>query len=235
MNILFVCSGNTCRSPLAVAAWRALQAAETESRRDETETEIATIAFSLPDNKLEEAKFEDANPNDAKLESGLVAPVRLPGAWLLERDAISAGLAAEKGARAARNAIRAALDWEQDLSIHRAHRLNRALAREASLICTMTLEQSRAVCAHFGTSVERVRPLNEFAAWCDDSQSGARGLEEERLAALLGMAPRPIDGSDDIVDPYGGSIEAYRCCAAQIYRAVAGLRVALRRGEAHLR
>ncbi len=28
MTILFVCSGNTCRSPLAVAAWHALEAAE---------------------------------------------------------------------------------------------------------------------------------------------------------------------------------------------------------------
>lgn len=231
MNVLFVCSGNTCRSPLAVAAWRALRLAHNDrAGRGENKARDATI---------DEFALETWSPVDAASIGETVSPagaaMRLASAWLLERDADSAGLAAEKGAPAARNTLASARDWEQDLSTHRARRLSRDLARHAPLICTMTVEQSLAVCAHFGASVERVRPLGEFAAWCDDAQSGARALEEERLAALIGHAPRPLDHSDDIVDPYGGSLEAYRCCAAQIHRAVAGLRIALRRGEAHLR
>ncbi len=230
MNVLFVCSGNTCRSPLAVAAWRALRLAEND-RAGRAENKVHEAA-------IDEFALEAWSPADAASIEESVSPsaaMRLTSARLLERDADSAGLAAEKGALAARNALASARDWEQDLSVHRARRLSRDMARHAPLICTMTVEQSLAVCAHFGASVERVRPLGEFAAWCDDAQASARALEEERLAALFGHAPRPLDHSDDIADPYGGSLEAYRCCAAQIHRAVAGLRIALRRGEAHLR
>ncbi|HVF85736.1 MAG TPA: hypothetical protein VM821_07120 [Abditibacteriaceae bacterium] len=45
MTILFVCSGNTCRSPLAVAAWRSLDdagASQSEASQGETVGEAAT-------------------------------------------------------------------------------------------------------------------------------------------------------------------------------------------------
>lgn len=45
MTILFVCSGNTCRSPLAVAAWRALD--REEASHNEAAGEIAVASAGL--------------------------------------------------------------------------------------------------------------------------------------------------------------------------------------------
>lgn len=65
--------------------------------------------------------------------------------------------------------------------------------------------------------------------------SSERDAENERLLRLLGGAECMNDSSRDIADPFGGSLEAYRSCAAQIRRAVAGLRAALRAELPHRR
>ncbi len=215
MTILFVCSGNTCRSPLAVAAWRALDADEQQ---------------------------------ESKRRSGRRCEDRL--GWRAGVRVGSAGLAAQAGAPASARATAAASDWKADLSSHRARRLDEQLACEADLICAMTQEQAATVRARFGIAPDKVRVLGEYEARFvrlthDDapSKSASRAArsehdrDTEQLIRLLGADEwtKDIGSGHDIADPFGGSLEAYRSCAAQIRRAVAGLRAALREELPHRR
>jgi protein-tyrosine-phosphatase len=191
MTILFVCSGNTCRSPLAVAAWRVLNASAT-------------------------------SPAQGLDPIGNI-------------EVISAGLAAAEGAPASPHAVAVACDWGVDLSLHRARSLSESLVRTADLICTMTTSQAAAVSTYFSTA-KNVHVLGEFSRFCGEARE-RRNPEEERLALLLEdtTTHKLCDaGNCDIFDPYGGSLEAYRSCANQIRRAVAGLAAALRQGQVHL-
>ena len=164
MTIVFVCTGNTCRSPLAVAAWRAL------ASEDVTDVEV-----------------------------------------------LSAGLAAGGGRPASRHSQSIARGWGADLSSHRSRQLDDELVARADLICTMTGEGARALRSYFAAPCVRV--LGEFRCRCE---------EDERLSALLDE-----DGTllRDISDPYGGSLETYEACAAEIRRAICGLMNAVRAGE----
>jgi protein-tyrosine phosphatase len=164
MTIVFVCTGNTCRSPLAVAAWR---------------------AFAPPE--------------------------------LAHVEVLSAGLAAQEGRGVARHSQTVARGWGVDLSSHRARQLEDDLVARADLICAMTGEGAFAVRSYFAAPCVRV--LGEFRCQCE---------EDKRLSALMGE-----DGTlgRDIIDPYGGSLETYEACGAEIRRAVCGLVNAVRNGE----
>ena len=164
MTIVFVCTGNTCRSPLAVAAWRA-----------------------------------DAPPELKSVE------------------VLSAGLAAQSGQGAARNSVAVAKTWGVDLSSHRARLLDEKLVARADIICTMTQDAAFAVRAYF--TAPNVRVLGEFASERED---------DERLSSLL---EENIAVAPDISDPFGGSLEHYETCGAEIRRAVRGLITAVRTGE----
>lgn len=164
MTIVFVCTGNTCRSPLAVAAWRAL----------------AT---------------ED------------VAGVEV----------LSAGLAAGEGRPASRHTQAIARQWDVDISAHRSRQLDDSLVARADIICTMTGEGARALRSYY--AAPNVRVLGEFRCHCE---------EDERLSALLDEDNTLLR---DISDPYGGSLETYEACAAEIRSAVCGLINAVRSGE----
>jgi len=187
-NIVFVCSGNTCRSPLAVAAWRA-------------------FASRI-----------------------LASPAPLAAATLPTSTVASAGLNAVDGEPASPATIEIARDWGIDLSDHRARRLTPETARAADLICTMTMSQAEAVRAYFDLRPDSVHPLGALAPVDDSSLQG-------RLSYLWGNHPPEnfkspgATAETDILDPYGGSIEAYQTCAEQIRRGVLGLARALRAGE----
>lgn len=163
MKVLFVCSGNTCRSPLAVAAWRR-------------------------------------------------ACGEMPGLEQIEVD--SAGICPEENAPAAPHSLTIAAQWGQDLSEHRAKMFD-ATHTHSDLIVTMTRDQAEILRAHFGLDENRVRVLGSWVP---------RRTKREIKAQL-----QPLWGSDgakmssphdDILDPHGGSFEAYADCAAQIERAV---------------
>ena len=151
-KILFVCSGNTCRSPLAQAAWRALQ----KKRRA---------------------------PRDV--------------------EAVSAGVTAGSGAPASKHSVTLASQWGDDLSTHASQPLTDELAEEATAIFAMSSEHVYSLREYFDIAPEKVHLLGRFA----DAEN------------------------PEIIDPFGGSREAYETCAAKIYQAVEGVAQALQRGE----
>lgn len=157
-TLLFVCSGNTCRSPLALAAWQAL------------------------------------------------TPRR-------QVQARSAGLWARDGARAATHTLSIAQQWGVDLRCHRARTLTPQMVARADWVCVMTGEQADALRQRF-TPAGTVVLLGSFAP--SSQQSGADSIEEIiAFQKLLGETNRSID-SNNIIDPFGGSREAYLRCAMQI-------------------
>jgi protein-tyrosine phosphatase len=151
MLLLFVCSGNTCRSPLALAAWRALQ------------------------------------------QRG-IAP--------REVEAQSAGTSAGGGAPAAKYSMEIAREWGDDLSTHVSQLLTDDLAREATAVFAMSDNHLYALREHFDVAPEKLHLLGTFAG----------------------------DECNEILDPFGGSREAYETCAARIYRAVEGVAQAVKNG-----
>ena len=166
MHLLFVCTGNTCRSPLAEAAWR---------------------AFGAP-----------------------------------EITATSAGLAATFGLAVAPHSARVAQNWSEDLSKHKARRLTDNLARNADYLVCMTREQAQVLQRRFPH--KKVLQLGTFSA--------PEAVETTKTDSVADELHR-LWGSDsgDILDPIGGSLEAYEECGAHIKRAVIGLCEALRQGR----
>lgn len=155
-SIVFICSGNTCRSPLALAAWRALQA-------------------------------QGKAPKDVA--------------------AVSAGTLAGAGLPAAKHSIALAQEWGDDLSGHASQPLSDELIETASAFFVMSYDQAFALREYFQLPAEKVRLLGAY-----DPQS---------------------EGGEDheILDPFGGSREAYETCAAKIFRSVEGMAQALEKGE----
>ena len=176
MQLIFVCSGNTCRSPLALAAWQvALRESEPEQRA------------------------------------------------VLERIAVSsAGLNARAGAPASDAAQRVAAHWEVDLSAHQARVWQPA---PADWIVAMTAEQVAHIRFALDTRLEgevghtRVRALGLFVP------RSAGAAWPWPLWDRRGHKTAGDDGGSegDILDPYGGSPEAYEECADRILRGTRAL------------
>lgn len=174
MHLIFVCTGNTCRSPLAEAAWRAFG------------------------------------------ESGVTAS--------------SAGVSAPVGLPVATHSARVAQSWGEDLSQHRARRLSPALARGADYLIGMTGDHVRELRRQFPDS--KVLQLGNFVA--PGAASGGTDAEAKANSALAELSELQswfIEMPDDILDPIGGSLEAYQACGEHIKRAVQGLAQALRDGR----
>ncbi len=110
---------------------------------------------------------------------------------------MSAGVAARDGDKASPNAIRAMEELGIDLALHSATQLTAELISEADLILTMTQRHRDMVLIMNPGARDKVYTLIEYA---HDGQQDQAGL--------------------DIEDPFGGSVEVYRKCAAQIKRAL---------------
>lgn len=110
---------------------------------------------------------------------------------------MSAGVAARDGDKASPNAIRAMEELGIDLALHNATQLTAELISEADLILTMTQRHRDMVLIMNPGARDKVYTLIEYA---HDGQQDQAGL--------------------DIEDPFGGSVEVYRKCAAQIKRAL---------------
>ena len=184
MKVLFVCSGNTCRSPLAVAAWRAFAPRVWDQGEART-----SVAFDVI-------------------------------------DVSSAGLAAWERGRAADNACAIARSWGIDLRDQRSRRLTADIAGASNLICAMTTDQAATIRLRFAISPACVGLLGDFAPGADDSPvaPGLSNLLCEESVIATGHE------ANNILDPYGGSLEAYQTCAAQIRDAVTALAQAIRDG-----
>ena len=133
----------------------------------------------------------------------------------------SAGLCADEGERAARNARRIAWEWGTSLDAHRSQIFMPHHA-QFDLILTMTTDQAEVIRGHFKLSEARVQLLGSYAP-----RREARA-EAVRIAPLLGHESEGDlwlghgDGSE-ILDPFGGSMEAYNDCATHIKNSVCEL------------
>ena len=179
MRLLFVCTGNTCRSPLALAAWDAVHHRVSATLTGEARTAYESIM------------------------------------------AASAGLGASDGAPAAEHSRTVAASWGVDLSRHRARGLLPEHVQGSDLILTMTGQQARALKHQFEVPGGRVHLLGSFAPTPENGQDAL-------LAPLWGPELAEIwrggqDEEMDILDPFGGSLEAYQACGNRIHRCVAGL------------
>lgn len=119
-------------------------------------------------------------------------------------EADSAGLVACPGLRPSGHAATAVRDWKQDLSTHRAKLLPPEIARAADWIAVMNASHAFALREKFGIDESKIILLGRFD---------------------------PQAGDEEILDPFGGSREAYETCAARIRRAVAALASAIERGN----
>jgi protein-tyrosine-phosphatase len=100
----------------------------------------------------------------------------------------SAGVAAYEGQPASQQTLQVL--QERGISHdHNARRLTEELVEWADLILTMTRSHKSLVTSTFPTAVDKVFTLREYVG---------------------------IEGLEDIADPFGGSVEEYRKCAAEI-------------------
>lgn len=178
MKLLFVCSGNTCRSPLARAAWQKL------------------------------AREIMLWPTGITVET--------------------AGLNARAGARASPLARRVAAAWNVDLSAHRARSWNFSSdSTAADLIVVMTQEQAAQMAFRLDTSFVATHTLGHKPRVVTLGSYAPRPTENTWMNELLGEAP-DTSTQNDILDPFGGSFEAYQECGARILRSVRALALSLR-------
>jgi protein-tyrosine-phosphatase len=100
----------------------------------------------------------------------------------------SAGVAAFDGQQASEYA-RQVLVQRGINHEHKARRLNDELIDWADLVLTMTKSHKSAILQFFPNACQKVYTLKEYAG---------------------------TDGSEDIADPFGGTLEEYQKCAAEI-------------------
>ena len=189
--VLFVCSGNTCRSPLAAGLAARLLA---ERLGPSGTPQVAQGGDST------RRAGGLAPPGDAGTVQSpeRMAPVAEEGdstkswsPWVtraacLARQRVfieSAGLAAMSGATASAEAVRAAQEMGVDISAHRSRLLTDDLLRRADRVYTMTEAQRREIL--------------------------------ERWPGAAGKTFR-LDAQADIVDPVGGSLVVYRQTARRL-------------------
>jgi protein-tyrosine-phosphatase len=144
------------------------------------------------------------------------APLELSGVF-----ATSAGLAAVEGVPATPLAVEAARGWGYDLSPHRARRVTPQALEEADLVLCMTPDHVE-FCQCLTADPGRVQLLAAFKSPAREQQ------ERSWFEPLIEEAGLAIEDDDSILDPFGGSTEAYEACATQIRRCVIGLAQALR-------
>lgn len=178
MNILLVCTGNTCRSPMA-----------------------------------------EAMLHQFVQEGNLNVQVR------------SAGVSAMDGAGISKHAIDALREHSIEATGMTSTPLSDQEVQWADLILTMTNGHKQVIVQYYPEALDRTYTLKEFvedeaevmhlintlqakiADWQTRIAMGEQMPEREKL--ILMEMQRRIPNFD-ISDPYGGSLEVYRACAAEI-------------------
>lgn len=103
----------------------------------------------------------------------------------------SAGVAALEGAEMDRKARAVLEDMGVYPGSHRARQVNRGLLEEADLVLTMSRRQSAQLLENMDAPPEKVQ-------------------------TLVGYSNATGGGRDEIVDPHGGSLQAYRATSREL-------------------
>ncbi|MCX7842453.1 MAG: low molecular weight protein arginine phosphatase [Clostridia bacterium] len=118
--------------------------------------------------------------------------------------AASAGLSACEGDNASSNAIAALRDgWGIDLNSHCARGVRESDIKEAYLVLTMTRAHKDALVSMYPEHKGKIFTLKEYAY--------AKNVDDVIYE---------YNYSFDVPDPYGMSLQTYRCCAEDIEAAV---------------
>jgi protein-tyrosine phosphatase len=113
-----------------------------------------------------------------------------------------------------------------DASHHVSRQLNGRIISGAELILTMELSQRSWVSGEVPGVMRRTFTLLEFARLAVAMRgSHPESLEDmvQRAAANRAVYPVAPDGSDEIADPNGRTIEVYRTVFTQIQNAIQGI------------
>lgn len=113
----------------------------------------------------------------------------------------SAGIYAVKGQSASTNASKVMEEMGLDLSCHIATPVSTELLEEVELILTLTEGHKRSLDSHFPNFREKTFTLLEY-----------------------------VGENGDIEDPFGGDINVYRKCAAQIKNSIEKLLLIIKEG-----
>ncbi len=181
--LLLICSGNTCRSPMAAAIL-----------------------------------------DDLLRREGLAAAYRVD----------SAGTSAIAGQPASPEALQVMAERGLDLSGHASKPISPELAEKARLILTMTRPHRDVVTRLCPAAADRTYTIKGYAGTAPQPRAspGSRATPEPGQAPNPETAPQPgaaaagVPGdqeSEDISDPIGRGLEAYREAAGEIERAAAGV------------
>ncbi len=138
----------------------------------------------------------------------------------LEATVSSAGTAAPQGASPDRRMLRAAGEFDVDLSKHRAGPLTNDDTTRSALILCMTGEQVVDVTTFDPSAASKTTTLRA-AALRASSRRGDRTRFVEWAQALAWSPPGSgFDRSNDIADPVGGPMRSYRAMACEVERLV---------------
>jgi protein-tyrosine phosphatase len=122
--------------------------------------------------------------------------------------------------------VQAMIENGIDISGHRARRLTAPMIREADLMLTMATEHRDAIVAQIGGAASRTFTLKEFARLLDqlpDRPAPVRDGDDRLLADAVSAAAGlrasgavPPSRDEDVADPLGLGVEAYRATAWEI-------------------
>ena len=148
LKMVFVCTGNTCRSPLAEVLARQVFGANP----------VAASTASSADKK--------DPPSFTKNRKEDIHPGLGPRASDLDIEVCSAGLAAWEGQSASEHAILVAGEYGTSLNGHKARTVNEELLQTADWIIPMTKAQQERLVDMYPQFAAKIRRLG---AWADDA------------------------------------------------------------------
>jgi protein-tyrosine phosphatase len=146
----------------------------------------------------------------------------------------SAGVSGWDGSPATEEAVHALHELDIDISEHRARRLTGRLVDAADLVVAMAAEHRDAVSRVVPSAGSRTFTLKELVRLLESEDDPGEGTPPDALlqARVEGADARragvgPPSGDEDVADPLGLGLEAYRATAWELEelsaRVVAGL------------